>query len=249
MAQPRVLIVEDEAIVSKDISLSLKRMRYAIAGTAATGEEAIDLAIGLKPDLVLMDIMLKGEMSGIQAAERIRAAVGAPVVFLTAYADRSTLDRAKQTEPFGYVIKPFTDAALHTALTMALHRHGQAEELKKERDQLYQLVSGGGNDSLFVKSKGRLVRLQMREIYYVEALRDYLGINLRDKRYTIHGTMKDIEARLPKGDFARVHRSFIVRLDKIMAIDSPNVILEDGVRILPIGITYLREVNDRVRSI
>lgn len=248
-ALPRVLIVEDEAIVSKDIERSLKRMRYAIAGKASSGEEAIEFALEQRPDLVLMDIMLKGQMSGIAAADRIRAATGAPVVFLTAYADRSTLDQAKQTEPYGYVLKPFTDAALHSALTMALHRHGRNMEVKKERDQLYRLVNGGDNGSLFVKSKGRLVRLRMKDIYYVEALRDYLGINLRDKRYTVHGTMKDIEARLPKANFVRVHRSFIANLDKIHAIGSANVVLEDGVRELPIGITYQREVHDRVHSI
>lgn len=248
-AQPRVLIVEDEAIVSKDIERSLKRMRYEVMGKAAAGEEAIELALEHRPDLVLMDIMLKGPMSGIQAAERIVAATGAPVVFLTAYADRATLEQAKQAEPYGYVLKPFTDAALHSALTMALHRHGRNEELKKERDQLYRLVSGGGNESLFVKSKGRLVRLRVSDIYYVEALRDYLGINLRDKRYTVHGTMKDIEARLSKTQFLRVHRSFIVNMDRIHAIESTNVILENEVRAVPIGITYQREVYDRVRSI
>ena len=112
MSKNNILVIEDEAIVSKDIQQSLKKLGYNIVGSAATGEKAIVLAGETSPDLVLMDIMLKGDMSGIDAAEKIRENLNIPVIYLTAYADENTLAKAKVTEPYGYIIKPFTAATL-----------------------------------------------------------------------------------------------------------------------------------------
>jgi CheY-like chemotaxis protein len=120
MSKKNILVVEDEAIVSKDIQQSLKKLGYNIVGSAATGEKAVELAKETKPDLVLMDIMLKGEMSGIDAAEKIRETLNVPVIYLTAYADENTLAKAKVTEPYGYIIKPFKEVDLHTSIEMAL---------------------------------------------------------------------------------------------------------------------------------
>ena len=122
MAQTSVLVVEDESIVSKDIQHSLKKLGYTVAGAAATGENAVALAIETQPDIILMDIMLKGEMNGIEAADKIRQETNIPVIFLTAYADESTLDKAKVTQPYGYIIKPYKEIDIHTAamrVTMA----------------------------------------------------------------------------------------------------------------------------------
>jgi len=107
MPKKNILVIEDEAIVSKDIQQSLKKLGYNIVGSASTGEKAVILALETKPDLVLMDIMLKGDMSGIDAAEQIRNKLSIPVIYLTAYADENTLEKAKVTEPYGYIIKPF----------------------------------------------------------------------------------------------------------------------------------------------
>lgn len=109
MAKTEILIVEDERITAEDIRLSLGGLGYAVTGMASSGEEAIRKAEELHPDLVLMDIVLGGDMDGIEAAKRIRARFNIPVVYLTAYADEKTLERAKVTQPFGYILKPFDD--------------------------------------------------------------------------------------------------------------------------------------------
>jgi len=118
----RILVVEDEAIVALDIKSRLKRMGYDVVGVCATGEEAVVHVGRTRPELVLMDIMLAGDMDGIEAAGKIREEYGVPVVYLTAYADKQTLDRAKITNPFGYVIKPFEDRELLTTIEMALYK-------------------------------------------------------------------------------------------------------------------------------
>lgn len=251
MAQTSVLVVEDESIVSKDIQHSLKKLGYQVAGAAATGENAVQLAIETQPDIILMDIMLKGDMNGIEAADKIRQETNIPVIFLTAYADESTLNRAKVTQPYGYIIKPFKEIDIHTSIEMALYKHKKETEVLKERDLLFSLVENKetGREFLFVKNNSRLVKLKTADIYFVEALKDYVTINTLNTRYTIHSTMKDIEAKLPDSDFVRVHRSFIVRLDKIAAIEQPNVILENDKKIIPIGGSYKDELAKRLNLV
>ncbi len=251
MAQTNVLVVEDESIVSKDIQMSLKKLGYNVVGAASTGENAVAMALEAKPDIILMDIMLKGEMNGIEAATRIRAEANIPVIFLTAYADESTLSKAKVTQPYGYIIKPFKEIDIHTSIEMALYKHKKEAEVLKERDLLFNLVEsqGGNKDILFVKSNSRMVKLRTSDIYYVEALKDYVVINTLNTRYTIHSTMKDIEAKLPESDFMRVHRSFIVRIDKITAIEQPNLILENDKKIIPIGGSYKDELAKRLNLV
>jgi DNA-binding LytR/AlgR family response regulator len=249
-AKTNILITEDESIVAKDIQMSLKKLGYNVVGICSNGEDAIKAAEEKKPDLVLMDIMLKGEMSGIEAADVIRQKMNLPVIFLTAYADESTLSKAKVTEPYGYIIKPFKEIDLHTSIEMALYKHQKTTDIKKERDFLYSLVENkDSKDIIFVKANQKLVKVRTKDIYFVEALKDYVVINTAVARYTIHSTMKDIEKKLPVSEFIRVHRSFIVRIDKIVAIDHANVILEDDKKQIPIGGSYKDELNERINQV
>ena len=250
MSKVKVLVVEDESIVSKDIQHSLKRLGYIVSGATATGEKSVDLAANEKPHIVLMDIMLKGDMNGIEAAEIIKREHNIPVIFLTAYADEATLEKAKITEPYGYIIKPFKEIDLHTSIEMALYKHKKEKEVEKERDILYSLVDGKeSRDFIFVKSNSRLVKLNTKDIYFVEALKDYVVINTLDTRYTIHSTMKEIELKMGKEDFLRVHRSFIVRIDKIASIEFPNLTLENDKKTIPIGGSFREELNNRIRLV
>ena len=123
MSQKKILIVEDESIIAEDISDSLISLGYRISGMVYSGEEAIEAAAKCRPDLVLMDVNLQGEIDGITAAAEIRARFQIPVVYLTAYADENTLRRVNATKPFGYIVKPFEEKNLHTTIQLALHRH------------------------------------------------------------------------------------------------------------------------------
>jgi len=251
MSKTNILVVEDESIVSKDIQHSLKKLGYHVVGAAATGEKALELVRSERPDIVLMDIMLKGDMNGIETAEIIRNELAIPVVFLTAYADESTLAKAKVTEPYGYIIKPFKEIDLHTSIEMAIYKHGKEQEIIRERDLLFSIVENKevSADFIFVKSNSRLVKLKTEDIYYIEALKDYVVIHTADTRYTIHSTMKDIENKMGTTDFIRVHRSFIVRLDKIASIEFPNLTLENDKKVIPIGGSYRDDLNNRIRMV
>jgi two-component system, response regulator PdtaR len=143
MTTARILVVEDEGIVAQEIKSRLEKSGYSICAVAHDGESAIGRAGDLQPDLVLMDIRLKGSMDGIEAAGRIRERFNLPVVYLTAYTDSATLARAKVMEPFGYVVKPFETRSLVAAIEIALHRHrSETERIYREKLQAVLETAG-----------------------------------------------------------------------------------------------------------
>lgn len=127
----KIIVVDDEGIVAKDLQITLQRLGYIVPATAGSGEEAIECCAEHQPDLVLMDILLRGELDGIEAAERIRNSHGIPAIYLTAYADRATLDRAKITEPLGYLTKPYDDRLLRATIEMALFKNRTERQLRE----------------------------------------------------------------------------------------------------------------------
>jgi DNA-binding LytR/AlgR family response regulator len=243
----RILIVEDEPIIGRDIAQRLKARGHDVVGVARSSDEAMEQAHELRPNIVIMDIHLLDGHSGVDAAKRIRHELELPVIFLTANSDDDTLSKAKIAEPYGFVVKPFSDQALHTAIEIAMAKHDEEMKVRSEVERLYDLVEESVNsDHIFVKSKGRMMRLRFSEIAFLEALKDYVGIHVGSQRYVVHATLQDMEGRLPAKQFMRVHRSFIVRLDKIDSVEEGEITLENIPRKLTIGGSFLGKVRDRL---
>jgi len=150
MTSPTVLIVEDEAIVAMELEEKLNSMGYVVLTSVSSGEQAIARSEQLEPDLVLMDIRLDGALDGIEAAEIIGKKQQIPVVYLTAHTDDKTLQRAKLTEPFGYLVKPFSERELKTTLEMALYKSKMERQLK-ESEERFRAVIESAEDLIFVK--------------------------------------------------------------------------------------------------
>jgi CheY-like chemotaxis protein len=141
MGKPAIFIVEDEAIVANDLKETLKSLGYDVAGIAKSGELALEKVKELHPDLVLMDIHLAGKMDGVETAGTIHTLYDTPVIYLTAYADKALLERAKITEPYGYVIKPYDERELHSIIEMALYKHRVEHEIRKRDTVLFAVSS------------------------------------------------------------------------------------------------------------
>jgi PAS domain S-box-containing protein len=156
MKPKRILVVEDEAIVALDVKERLTDMGYEVCGTVERGDQALELAASSRPDLVLMDIRLKGEMDGIAAAEEIRQRWRIPVIYLTAFSEDQTLQRAKFTEPFGYIIKPFEDREIQSTIEMALYKH-QAEQRLRESERRYATTLTSIGDGVIATDAGGAV--------------------------------------------------------------------------------------------
>jgi PAS domain S-box-containing protein len=171
--ETRILIVEDDGIIARDIQQTLVRMGYPYPIVVSSGEEAVQRAMEIPPDLVLMDIKLKGPMDGVEAAQQIRARFDIPVVYLTAYADDLTLRRAKVTAPFGYVLKPFEEEELHSVIEMALYRHEMERTLAQRLERFQALVENASDIALVLDSNG-IIR------YASPAIEQVLGYETRE---------------------------------------------------------------------
>jgi two-component system cell cycle sensor histidine kinase/response regulator CckA len=141
----RVLVVEDEALIAEELRERLTQLGAAVVGTLDTAEAAVETAILTRPDIVLMDIRLRGKRDGIAAAGDIRDQLDTPVIFLTSHSDRTTLERAKQSAPFGYVLKPFEERELLVAIEMAQHRHALERQLRESERRYAQTLHGIGD--------------------------------------------------------------------------------------------------------
>jgi diguanylate cyclase (GGDEF)-like protein/hemerythrin-like metal-binding protein/PAS domain S-box-containing protein len=157
MAPPRILIVEDELITARNLELTLRSLGYEIAAIASTGKGSVQKADDTHPDLVLMDIMLEDDMDGIQAAKLIRSRQDTPVVYLSAHSDRSLLGRATETEPSGYLIKPFSRQELHAAIETALHKHEIEKRLAASEEDFRRLFNALGDFLFILDERGGIV--------------------------------------------------------------------------------------------
>ena len=156
MTSARILVVEDDRVVARDIEQQLSRIGHVVVATAARGEDALPLARNTQPDLVLMDIRLEGALDGIDAAQQIRQDCRIPVVFLTAYADDDTLRRASLTEPFGYLLKPFEENQLRTVIEMALYKHAAERKLRESERRYVTTLSSIGDAVIATDEQTRI---------------------------------------------------------------------------------------------
>ncbi len=153
---PRIMVVEDEGIIAQDIKNCLEGLGYTVPDVVFTGREAIQRAEELRPDLVLMDIVLKGDIDGIETAMEIRKKYNIPIVYLTAYEDDKTLKRAKMTEPLGYILKPFEERYLRSSIEMALYKHQMETRLKENERWLGTILNSVGDAVIVTDEQGQI---------------------------------------------------------------------------------------------
>lgn len=153
-AKIRILIVEDELIIAKGLEKRLMALGYVVSDTASSGEEAVEKALETRPDLVLMDINLPGRMDGVTAADKIRSLADIPIIFLTAYTDSDTLDRAKISGPFGYIVKPFQDITLKSSIEMGLYKHRMESKLRRSEERLSTTLKSIGDGVISTERSG-----------------------------------------------------------------------------------------------
>ncbi|MFM7177189.1 MAG: response regulator [Bacteroidota bacterium] len=360
MSNTKILVIEDESIVAKDLQHTLIKLGYDVPVTASNAETAFMRLDEVNPDLVFLDVKLKGEIDGIQIAEKIRDHYEIPVIFLTSFVDKETLDRAKVTEPYGYLVKPFNEPDLRSTVEMALYKFAKDQETRNEKERfenaltnlddaiitldtdfrisflnpkaeelvgkslehaegtdffdVFEITDPNGNkfdrntlhrqavadkaldldnstiritganpisasltcspvkdekenlvgyavlvrkgqsnqgktanssesigsvviqNSFFVKKGSMLVKVFIENINWIQAMDNYVIIQTASDQFIIHSTMKDIELKLPSDRFLRVHRSYIIAVDKINVLDENTVLI--GEKTIPVGKSY-----------
>ncbi len=172
-----ILIVEDESIVALDIQARLNRLGYQVVGVADSGDEALSLAEARHPELALMDIRLNGTMDGVETAQQLRARFDIPVIYLTAYADESTLQRARVAEPLGYLVKPFEERELHSTLEMAFYKIANERRFKAQAARVERIFSTLSEGVVMLDAEGRIEMANANACDYLSVL---AGIGVGD---------------------------------------------------------------------
>lgn len=181
MSATRILVVEDESIIAEDLKNSLIKLGYTVPSVESTGEKAIKKTEEIKPDLVLMDIVLHGNMDGIEAAKVIHSRFDIPVVYLSSYSDEEILERAKITEPYGYIIKPFNERELHINIEIAIYKHMIEKKLRNSEHWLYSTLKSLGEAVITTDRSGIIKTMNP----FAEALTGWERENALEKPLSI----------------------------------------------------------------
>ena len=251
MSDYKVLIVEDELLVAADIEESLEILGYKVIGSVASGEAAIKKVNEQLPDIILMDIMLKGNMTGIDAANAIRQKHDVPIVYLTANADIATIEKAKVSLPYGYIIKPFTEKDLQTNIEIARFKFNNDIKVKMESDQYNRFFSNQTateQTHVFVDAEKGLEKLDIDKIYYIESTADDSLVVTNDEDLKTKKKLDDFEKSLPREKFLRVNDNYIVNVDKIFLSKLPEIIITDKMTVIIVDEDKIGQLESLLKS-
>ena len=240
----KILIIEDEFILASELAETLESEGYEVVLTADNGQEALNFYQENEVDLVLCDININGDWDGIETVTKLIAVKQVPIIYLTAFTDKETLERAKATFPAAYIPKPYHITNLRMAIELAINNFAvKVQPLKIVRDEkpenhvkeMFLQV----NDDIFIKQNYQFVKFSLNEILYLEADNIYTNINTSNKKYVIRQSIGNVHERLPVKNLIRVHRSFVVNINKIDSFNEYEVMVQGHT--IPISRTYKDE--------
>lgn len=231
----KILIVEDNVIIADDMQSMLEEIGYEIVDNVIVYEQAIEVLKSKQVDLVLIDIILASDKTGIDLGKHIRENYDIPFIFVTSNSDRATVENAKTVKPNGYLVKPFEQQDLYTSIEIALSNfvYGKESATKNanagnvESEDNVAMSNSILKDSIFVKKQHLYYRIQFGDIHFIKADNVYLEVNTVDKKFLVRSPLKDYLEKLPKNKFYRAHKSYIVNVDHIDAINSKDIMINN----------------------
>jgi len=242
-----ILIVEDEAIVALDLEDSLQSKDYHVAGIADNGREALSFLEKETIDLMLLDIQIKGDWDGIETARQLTAVKDIPFIYLTAFSDGETIERAKLTGPAAYLIKPYQPRNLLVAIDLALHNFAFRKASPSKtipitpHKQAIQSTSQGEdilhfNEAIFVKQNYKFVKVKLKDIQYFEVEGNHTYIVTKAHKYILRHSLSRVLKKLNQSAFVRIHRSYAVNIRHLDTFNDYSIFI--GEQELPLGRHY-----------
>lgn len=241
-----ILIVEDEMIIAANISLQLNNLGYEVTGIIPRAEEVLPEIRQHIPDIILMDINLKGDLDGIELVQLIQNEFKIPIIYLTANSDEAHFEKAKATNPYAFISKPFKKLDLQRAIELSIVRIQKEQNSEKNSDVVSEdpyILS----DCIFVRSHDKMVKICIDNILYIEAERNYCKIYCKDKEHLLVTTLKYLEEKLPTNSLMRIHRSFIVNLHHIDEIATNHVVI--GKKAIPLSAELKKQLLLHIQKI
>ncbi|MCI4669221.1 MAG: response regulator [Bacteroidia bacterium] len=239
----RILVVEDEMIIAAKIAMHLNQMGYEVVSIMPSGVDAVAYCKESLPDIILMDINLRGEMDGIQTVEAIQKFAEIPVIYLTANADDQTFQRAKSTRPFSFIAKPYKKMDLQRSIELVEQRMVDSPVPAAPNSEAPYLLE----DRIFVRHKDTMVKIFLMDICYLTAERSYCRIITKGMEYLVSEPLKQLEEKLPPEYFLRVHRSHVVNLKHVDEVSDTFIIVDE--KLIPLSKSYKNEFFQRIRMV
>lgn len=227
MSKSSIVVVEDEPLIADDIIDTLERHGHEVVGSFFNAKNTLEFLNQSKVDLAILDINIEGDMDGIELSKYVQI----PFIFLTSYYDQNTLDRAKVTNPSGYVVKPFNERDLIANVEIALSRERKEVLIK-------------GPEKLFLKNGQEIVSVMSSDIVYVEAFDNYANVYTENDKFIISHTLKSVEEKLLPFGFMRIHRSYLINFAHIDSLSEGYVFLKGNK--IQIGQSYRKEFLDKL---
>jgi DNA-binding LytR/AlgR family response regulator len=225
MSNIKILIVEDDMIIGAKISMKLVSLGYEVTGVIPRGEEAIVHVENYQPDIVLLDINLKGPLDGVETAKKILAKTDVPVIYVTANTDEATFNRAKATKPYAFISKPIKNLDLQRAIELTIERLNEKKlDISDEETSASELIINNTlPDRIFVKFKEKMIKIFTKDILYLSADRSYCRVFTKTDQYVLSVPLKSVESKLSTDLFVRVHRSYLVNITQIDEFEDNHV--------------------------
>lgn len=218
-------------IIADDMQSMLEEIGYEIVDNVIVYEQAEEVLRTKEVDLVLIDIILASDKTGIDLGKHIRDNYDIPFIFVTSNSDRATVENAKTVKPNGYLVKPFEQQDLYTSIEIALSNFTHSNRANRpsgHSDSSEGIASNAlMKDSIFVKKQHLYYRIQFDDIQFIKADNVYLEVNTKDKKFLVRSPLKDYLEKLPKNKFYRAHKSYIVNVDHIDAINSKDILVNN----------------------
>lgn len=237
-----VLIVEDEIIIAAELSLLLQDMGYNVCGMAINYTSGVKLLQEKTPDLAIIDINLGGSKTGIDLGHFINENNNIPFIYLTSNIDKETVDTALESKPHSYLLKPFNKIEIYTSISLALQYKSTGKKLEENSAEHNLII----NDAIFVKQKELFVKVELKDIICFKSDKNYIEVITTQKMYIIRSTLANLLGELPNNMFVKVHKSYIVNLKKIGAINHEFVMV-DALSI-PLSDTYRKDLLHSLKT-
>ncbi len=241
MANVKVGVVEDEMLIAHGIVQALTALGYESTEPAISYTEALGMIVDERPDILLLDIQLKGHKDGIDLARRVKEEFNIPFIFLTANADAGTVARAKSVNPHAYLVKPFNNDDLYAAIEICLHNFSTAPTATGAPGKQDYII----NDSLFIRFGAKYYKIRIDEILYIESSDVYINVHTANNKFLVRNGLQHFLDQNSASQFLRVHKTYAVNVNHITSV-SAEIIVVNNVEI-PIGRAYKDEVISFLR--
>lgn len=246
MSGIKVLVVEDNPLHAEKADFHLAQLGYEVVALLNSGEQLIPLIKERQPDLVLLDIQIEGDKSGIELAAEVRANFDLPIIFLTSFKEQFVFEKAMETLPDAYLNKPLDAKTLQHAIELAVYKHAHPTD-QPSKDNY---PASSYNGAIYIKVGDKLKKVTISDIIYINvSYKNYCDIHTAEKQYSVKNSLSEIEHSLPEQEFIRIHRTTVVNLNCILEINEKDMYVLTSAGELPIGNSFKPALIKRITKL